>query len=98
MRLSFLPGRLELCSEEEGYFRLTMNGAEILRTRSQRVAVGRFNELRLELDARFPAQELSAEEKTRAFQRILGDWMVGHNNLGGRKKKTSAGSTRTFGG
>ncbi len=47
---------------------------------------------------RFPARELTADEKAEMLQRAIGDSLVGHNSLGGRKKKTTAGSTRTFGG
>ncbi len=98
MRLSFLPGGLELTSGEGGYYLVSVNGMEVFRTRSQRTAVARFNELRLEMETRFPARQPSTEDKARAFQNMVGDWMVGHNSLGGRKKKTTAGSTRTFGG
>ncbi len=98
MKLSFLPGELHLNSAEDGFFRITLNGREILRTRSQRAAVARFSELRQEMERRFPPHELSQEEKARIFRRMMEDALVQHNSLGGRKKKTKAGSTRTFGG
>jgi hypothetical protein len=50
------------------------------------------------METRFPARELTAEEKREILQRSIADSLVGHNSLGGRKKKTTAGSTRTFGG
>ncbi len=98
MKLSFLPGGLFLDKAEDGNYSITLEGQEILRTRSQRAAVARFNELRREMEARFPARELTAEEKAEMLQKAIGDSLIGHNSLGGRKKKTTAGSTRTFGG
>ena len=41
---------------------------------------------------------ISDKEKAETFRRIMEDALVQHNSLGGRKKKTTAGSTRTFGG
>lgn len=75
-----------------------MAGREILSTKSQRAAVAKFNSLRTELEERFPAHQLTAEEKAELLQREIKDSLVGHNSLGGRKKKTTAGGTRTFGG
>ncbi len=98
MKLSFLPGRLFLDTTEDGGFRLTLGDQEILRTRSQRAAVGKFNALREEMEKQFPPREASEEEKRDALRRIIQDALVQHNSLGGRKKKTTAGSTRTFGG
>lgn len=98
MKLSFLPAQLYLDTAEGGYFRVTMGGEEILRTRSQRLARSTFDKLRREMEKRFPPHELSGAEKREALQRMLADGLVQHNSLGGRKKKTTAGSTRTFGG
>jgi hypothetical protein len=98
MKLSFLPGGLHLDSAEDGFFRVTLGGREILRTRSQRTAVSSFNEMRREMECRFPPHELSPEEKARIFRSLMEDALVQHNSLGGRKKKTNASSTRTFGG
>jgi hypothetical protein len=98
MKLSFLPGELYLNSAEDGFFRITLDGREILCTRSERSAVAKFNQLRQEMEKQFPPHELSPEEKTLIFRRMMEDALVQHNSLGGRKKKTTAGSTRTFGG
>ena len=72
-------------------------GEEVLRTKSQRAAIAKFNELRREMEARFPARELSPEDKARVLREMVLDAQVGHATSAGRKK-TSAGSTRTFGG
>jgi hypothetical protein len=70
----------------------------VLRSRSQRVAVAKFNSLRAEMEKQFPAAEMSEADRAEAFQRMMSDYLVQHNSLGGRKKKTTAGGTRTFGG
>lgn len=98
MNLSFVPADLHLRKTESGLFSVTLSGREILSTKSQRAAVSKFNSLRMELEERFPARELTAEEKAELLQREIKDSLVGHNSLGGRKKKSTAGGTRTFGG
>ncbi len=60
--------------------------------------MSKYNELRSEMELRFPARALTADEKAELLLREIGDSLLGHNSLGGRKKKTTAGGTRTFGG
>lgn len=98
MNLSFLPGDLHLKKREDGTFAVTMSGEEILATKSKRAAIAKFNGLRRELEERFPAREPTEEEKAELLKREIGDTLLGHNSLGGRKKKSTAGGTRTFGG
>jgi hypothetical protein len=98
MNLSFLPGDLHLSKDSDGLFVVKMAGQEILRTKSQRSALSKFNALRGELEQKFPMREPTAEEKAELLQREINDSLLGHNSLGGRKKKTTAGGTRTFGG
>jgi hypothetical protein len=98
VKLSFIPGDLHLTKDSDGSFVLTIARTEILRTRSQKIAVSRFNKLRTEMEDRYPAHELTPEERAESLRRVIGDYLVGHNSLGGRNKKTTAGSTRTFGG
>jgi hypothetical protein len=98
MNLSFLPGDLHLSKSEDGMFVVTMAGQEILSTKSQRSALAKFNFLRAELEKKFPTREPTAEEKSELLHREINDSLLGHNSLGGRKKKTTAGGTRTFGG
>lgn len=87
MKLSFIPGDLHLTKNAQGEYVLKMAGTEILSTRSQKVAVERFNKLRADMESRFPRHELTPEEQAEAFRRIIGDYLVGHNSLGGRKKR-----------
>ena len=98
MNLSFLPGDLRLSKNPDGHFIVTMSGEEILDTKSQRSALAKFNALRSELEKKFPSREPTAEEKADLLHREIGDSLLGHNSLGGRKKKTTASGTRTFGG
>jgi len=98
MNLTFLPGDLRLSKSADGHFVVTMAGQEILNTKSQRSALAKFNSLRAELEKKFPSREPTAEEKAYLLRREINDSLLGHNSLGGRKKKTTAGGTRTFGG
>ena len=98
MKLSFLPGDLHLNQEKNGEYVVSMAGSEIHRGRSEKQAVSRFKQLRKEMEAKYPARELTQEERQEMLRQAVGDALVGHNSLGGRKKKTSAGGTRTFGG
>jgi hypothetical protein len=98
MNLSFLPGDLHLSKSATGQFVVTMAGQEILSTKSQRSALVKFNALRAELETKFPSRQPTADEKAELLQHEINNSLVGHNSLGGRKKKTTAGGTRTFGG
>ena len=98
MKLSFLPGDLQLSKAEDGSYIVTIMAQTVFLSRSQRAAIDKYNELRREMESRFPARELTPEEKNELLHRQIGDSLVGHNSLGGRKKKTTAGGTRTFGG
>lgn len=98
MKASFIPGDLHLSETGDGFHVVVVRGSEVLRARSQKVAAARFNELRREMEAKYPVAELTPEEKAEMSRKAMLDAMVGHNSLGGRKKKTTAGGTRTFGG
>lgn len=98
MNLAFLPGDLHLRKNERGQFVVTMAGQELICTASQRAAVAKFNSIRKDLETKLPSREPTPQEKSEFLRREVGDSLVGHNSLGGRKKKGTAGSTRTFGG
>jgi hypothetical protein len=98
MNLAFLPGDLHLSRNEDGYFVVRMAGQELLATKSERAALAKFNSVRAELEQKFPQREPTPEEKVELLKREINDSLIGHNSLGGRKKKTTAGGTRTFGG
>ncbi|HJT68608.1 MAG TPA: hypothetical protein VJ731_00335 [Terriglobales bacterium] len=98
MNLSFLPADLHLSKASNGRFVVRLAGEEILNTHSQRTAIQKFNSLRAELEAKFPTRQPTPEEKATLLQREINNSLLGHNSLGGRKKKSTAGGTRTFGG
>jgi len=98
IKMEFVPGGLLLQQSDDGFYLVTVHGQENLRTRSRSKALKKFNNVRQEMEQAFPARELTVEEKEKTMHTAIGDSLVGHNSLGGRKKKTSAGSTRTFGG
>jgi hypothetical protein len=98
MKLSFLPADLHLSETTSGLFLVTMCGRELMSTKSQRAALAKFNAIRSELELEFPVREPSPKEKAELLQREISNSLVGHNSLGGRKKKTTASGTRTFGG
>jgi hypothetical protein len=98
LKASFIPGDLHLTEIEAGFHSVLLNGKEVFRTRSEKAAAAKFNRLRQEMEAKYPAAPLTQEQREEIFKQARLDSMVGHNSLGGRKKKTSAGGTRTFGG
>lgn len=69
VNLSFLPGDLHLIQSDDGLFILTMAGKKILSTKSEPHALHKFNTLRMELEHRFPAREVSAETKAELLQK-----------------------------
>lgn len=97
MKLSFLPGELYL-SEEHGVFVIQAQGKEILRTRSKRTALSKFNKLRRSMEQQFTAREVTPEEKGELLKGILNEALLADVGRRPPKKRSTAGSTRTFGG
>lgn len=98
MKMSFLPGDLHLLQEKSGEYVVQLANTEVLRTRSEKAAVSYFKGLRKEMETKYPARKLTSQECQELLRIAVSDSLVGHNSLGGRKKKTTAGGTRTFGG
>jgi hypothetical protein len=98
MKLSFFPGDLHLHREPDGSYVLTMQSVEILRTRLEKKAITKFNALRRELEAQFPARELTPEEKRAALERYIGDYKAAEVRASTKPpKKDKVTGTRTFG-
>jgi hypothetical protein len=97
LKMSFIPGDLHLVQEGNGEHVLTLGSSEIMRTRSEKKAIARFKELRSEMEAKYPARELTPEERAAMFQAALAEAIVGSGTVRKRKKSTARG-TRTFGG
>ncbi|SRR6266571_3348749 len=97
VKLSFIPADLHLSTDVGGQFKVTFQGTEIFRTSSSTKALKKFNEVKKELEEKFPKHDLSDEEKRELLQRSISDSLVKHNSLKPEKKKSAARSTRTFG-
>ena len=98
MRLSFLPGDLHLTKETDGTYLVTMQGQELLRTRAEKRAVEKFNAVRKDLEAQFPARQLTPEEKRSALENLLLDYKSGQVRASTKpRKKEKITGTRTFG-
>ena len=98
MKLSFLPGDLHLTQDRDGTYLVTMRGDEVLRTKLEKKAITRFNVLRRELEAQFPARELTPEEKQSALERSLMDYKLVQVRASTKPpKKDKVRGTRTFG-
>ena len=97
MKLSFVPGGLYLEKIQDGYYQITMQGKEILRTTSEKKAIAEYNKLRRELETKFPAHELTPEEKTELLKKFISDVKVGiDHNSRREEKRGKPRSTRTF--
>jgi len=97
VKLSFIPADLHLSTDSAGKFVVTLQGTEIFRSSSSPKAIKKFNEVKKELEEKFPTHDLSEEEKKELLQRSITDAQVHHNSLRPEKKKSAARSTRTFG-
>lgn len=97
VKLSFLPADLHLSTEPDGQFVVRLQGMEIFRSSSSTKATKKFNEVKKELEEKFPTHELSDEEKKEMLGRSITDSLVLDNSVRPRKKRRAAKSTRTFG-
>jgi len=96
MKLSFLPGELELC-DDQGEFVIQVQRKEILRTRSKQTALSKFNVLRRSMEQQFPAREVTPEEKQELLKSIFNETMLADVGRRPPKKRSTARGTRTFG-
>jgi hypothetical protein len=96
VKLSFIPADLHLSDTEDGQFVVSIQGREVFRSPNRRKALAEFNTLRVDLEARFPAHDISPEERRELLQRFIADALVKHNSLRPEQKKSAARSTRTF--
>ena len=69
LKLSFPLADLHLCENEQGFFVVSLAGKEILKTKSQRSARGRYLSLKSKFEKRFPASELTPVEKRKLLER-----------------------------
>jgi hypothetical protein len=57
MHLSFVPGDLHLTKTKDGTLVVNLAGKEILKTKSQRLALAKFHSLKEELEKKFSGTE-----------------------------------------
>ena len=95
MRLSFLPGQLELNQQADGTFLVTVRGEAVVQTKNEKQALAKFNGIRKEMEAQFPPHELTIEEKTQLLLNYISTDKSTFKGLPRRKYKS--GSTNTFG-
>jgi hypothetical protein len=75
-----------------------MQGQELLRTRTEKKALAKFNMLRRELETQFPVREWTAEEKRATLERYLMDYTAVQVRASTKPpKKEKIRGTRTFG-
>lgn len=97
VKLSFIPADLHLDTDSDGVFRITLQGTEIFHSSFSRKALKKFNEIKEELEAKFPTHDFSDADKKELLLQAIGDALVKHNSLRPEKKKSAARGTRTFG-
>lgn len=98
MKVSFFPGDLHIEEMADGYHVVRIGDREVIKTRSQKAAVTQYKKIRQQMEVQFPATPLTEEQRAEIFRQAVVDSMVGHNSIGGRKKKSTASGSRTFGG
>jgi hypothetical protein len=95
--MSFLPGQLEL-SVQNGEYVVTVRGKVVMRNRSQKAAVNRFNTIRKSMESEFPQRQLSDEEIKAVLASKLNDVAIDETLKRPPRKRSTARSSRTFGG
>jgi hypothetical protein len=78
LNLSFLPGDLHLSKDAQGFFVLTLEDREILKTKSQRAASAKYLSLRREIEKLFPSAETTPADKRALLEREVTDSRVEH--------------------
>jgi len=95
--MSFIPGQLELKTAESGEYVVRLQNADVLKTKSPKMALARYNEIRTHMETLFPAPSLTPEERAELWRHHAADSLVGHNSFKEQPRKRRRGSTRTFG-
>jgi hypothetical protein len=98
MNLSFVPGELYLTKTREGEYIITVQGEELFRGRVEKKALVEYNKIRAEMEAKFPAHELTLEQKRKALENLIGEYKFTQvRNSMKIPKKDKLPKTRTFG-
>lgn len=86
MRLSFLPGGLVLVKTGEDFV-ITIEEEEVFRSANEKRAMAKFNSIRREMEEKYPATELTKEQKQEALKRLIGDSLLRQVRNSTRKSK-----------
>lgn len=86
MHLSFLPGGLILVKFENDYV-ITIEGEEVYRAVDEKRALKAFDKIRRDMELRYPARELTQEQKQDALKRLIGDRVLREVRNSTRKSK-----------
>jgi len=97
VKMSFIPGQLELASKD-GVFSVSVEGREVFSTPSQKTAIAKFKEIRRGMEQSFPPRRPSAEDEKVSLQRMMTDVAVDETLRRPPRKRSTARSSRTFGG
>jgi hypothetical protein len=95
--MSFLPGGLELF-EEAGEFVVTVKDEVVVRTRSQKAARQKFDTIRRSMEKEFPHRLPSDADVKAILASVLNDVAIAETLKRAPRKKSTARSSRTFGG
>jgi hypothetical protein len=99
MNLSFIPGDLHLHKDADGLYSITLGGEQVFTSKVEKRALAEYNKIRKEMETKYPARELTSEEKKKLLQQYVEEGKSGLNQLGRPKsvRKVKRGATRTFG-
>ena len=70
MHLSFLPGSLNLSKKGDIYV-ITIEEEEVRVYKSEKAALKKFHAIRLDMEKKYPAAELTKEQKQEALKRLI---------------------------
>lgn len=97
MKLVFFPGKLSLEQLPDGDYSLKLEGEEILNTKSEKKAIKHYNEIRKEMEEKYPPSVMSVDEIRIKFM----NWVYSKLDVAQESKKPGRkyqpGSTNTFG-
>jgi hypothetical protein len=98
MQLSFFPGELFLKKIADGTFVITIKGEEVFKGKIEKKAITEYNRIRKDMEQKYPARELTPEEKNAALKKWMMDCASREVRNSTRKDKPDKiKGTRTFG-
>jgi hypothetical protein len=98
MQLSFLPGELYLKKMSDGTYVITIQGEEVFKSKIEKKALTEYNKIRKDMETKYPARELTTEEKSEALRRwVMDSKIVAVRNSTRKDKPDKIKGTRTFG-